>query len=113
MKNKEKDEMHPLQFLRIIDFTQDNKDIRFVAEKYKDYMVTKNDISYVVRNRDGYLNSIPVKVLKTYEGNAIVTNYTNEELTTLGFSKEKINSFKKLVIYDELVVNPSVDLLLQ
>ena len=76
-------------------------------------IVTKNDISYVVRNRDGYLNSIPVKVLKTYEGNAIVTNYTNEELTTLGFSKEKINSFKKLVIYDELVVNPSVDLLLQ
>lgn len=69
----------------------------------------ENGLYYVVRNRVGYLNKIVVKVLRKNENYSIVTNYTSEELRELGYSEENIEKIKKLKLYDELVLEPNLE----
>jgi type I restriction enzyme S subunit len=38
---------HPLQFLRIVDFTQNNNDIRYVSKDYSNHYINKNDLAIV------------------------------------------------------------------
>lgn len=45
----------PLQFLRIIDFTQANSDIRYVSNKYLDYWITENDVAMVRYGTPGFV----------------------------------------------------------
>ena len=45
----------PLQFLRIIDFTQINSDIRFVSKKYSDYWINENDVAMVRYGTPGFV----------------------------------------------------------
>lgn len=42
-----KNETTPLQFLRIVDFTQNNNDIRYVSNEYDSYILNKNEIAIV------------------------------------------------------------------
>ena len=71
-------------------------------------IVEKNGINYVVRNRAGYLSKIAVKVTRKNDKYSIVSNYNTDDLKKLGFSTEKINSMKKVSIYDELMLNPDL-----
>lgn len=72
-------------------------------------IVEKDGLNYVVRNRAGYLSKILVKVEKQNENYAIVDNYDIDELRTLGFTDSQINSYKKISIYDEIVINPDLE----
>jgi type I restriction enzyme S subunit len=45
----------PLQFLRIIDFTQVNSDIRFVSDKYSDYWINDDDVAMVRYGTPGFV----------------------------------------------------------
>ena len=72
-------------------------------------IVRVDDLDYVVRNRAGYLSKILVKVKKQGEKYSIVTAYTTEELKDLGFSNEQIVSYKKISLYDEILLNPNLD----
>lgn len=45
----------PLQFLRIIDFTQKNNDIRFVSKEYSDYWIDETDIAMVRYGTPGFV----------------------------------------------------------
>lgn len=72
-------------------------------------IVRVEDLDYVVRNRAGYLSKILVKVKKQGEKYSIVTAYTTEELKDLGFSNEQIGFYKKISLYDEILLNPNLD----
>ncbi len=69
----------------------------------------KDGLYYVVRSRAGYLNKILVKVLRQNEKYSIVTTYSTDELKELGYTPEEISNFKKITIYDELILNPNIE----
>ena len=62
----------------------------------------------MVRNRAGYLNKILVKVKKEGDKYSIVEPYDTEELKELGFTSEEIISYKKISLYDEVILNPDL-----
>ena len=64
-----------------------------------------NEIAYVTRTRIGYEDKILVKVLKTNEKYSIVTNYTSDELTELGYSATEIRNMPNIATYDEILIN--------
>ena len=69
-------------------------------------IATEDGLNYVVRNRAGYLNKILVKIAKQNDKYAIVKSYDTDELKELGFSDKEILSYKKISIYDEILLNP-------
>lgn len=71
-------------------------------------IVEENGLSYVVRNRVGYLDKILVKIGRKNDKYSIVTNYDTDELKNLGFSSTEIQNMKKISIYDELLLNPDL-----
>lgn len=71
-------------------------------------IVKQDDMAYVVRNRAGYLNKILVKLKKEGEKYSIVEPYTTDELKELGFTSEEILSYKKISLYDEVILNPDL-----
>ena len=71
-------------------------------------IVKENDLSYVVRNRAGYLNKLLVKVKREGEKYSIVEPYDTDELKELGFSNEEIISYRKISLYDEVIINPDL-----
>ena len=71
-------------------------------------IVKENDLAYVVRNRAGYLSKILVKIKKEGEKYSIVESYDTDELKELGFSNEEIISYKKISLYDEVILNPDL-----
>ena len=72
-------------------------------------IVKENDLDYVVRNRAGYFNKILVKVKRKGDKYSIVEAYDNRELKELGLSDEEINSYRKISLYDEILINPNLD----
>lgn len=68
-------------------------------------IVNQDGINYVVRNRAGYLDKIPVDITKQNDRYSIIQNYTTDELKELGLSTTNI---KKISIYDELVIKPDL-----
>lgn len=72
-------------------------------------IVTENDLNYVVRNRAGYLSKMLIKIKKQGEKYSIVETYSTEELKELGFSNEEIARYKKISLYDEILLNPNLE----
>ena len=71
-------------------------------------IVNENDLNYVVRNRAGYLSKILVKVKRQGDNYSIIDSYSTEELKELGFSDEEIANYKKISIYDEILIRPDL-----
>ena len=72
-------------------------------------IITEGDFNYVIRNISGYTDKIMVKVLKQNEKYSIIDNYETSELRELGYSSTEINAFKKISMYDEIVLNPNTE----
>ena len=70
-------------------------------------LTEENNISFVIRNRVGYLEKIYVKVLRTNENFSVVTNYSSDELQQLGIENDEIQNRKTITLYDELILNLS------
>lgn len=68
-----------------------------------------NGLSYVVRNRGGYLDKILVKIMKQNDQYCIINDYSTDELKELGYTYSQINSMKNITIYDEILVNPNLN----
>lgn len=66
---------------------------------------TKNDneVSYVEENRAGYVEKIPIKVLRQNENYSIVRNYEKEELRELGYTEDEISNMLEINLYDEII----------
>lgn len=74
----------------------------------KQAIVEQDGLNYVVRNRAGYLSKILVKVKKQGDKYSIVESYSTEDLKELGFSNKEIASYKKISLYDEVLLNPDL-----
>lgn len=72
-------------------------------------IVEIDGLKYVVRNRAGYLNKILVNVIRQGEKYSIVEAYKTEKLKELGFTNEDIASYKKISLYDEVLLNPNLE----
>lgn len=70
-------------------------------------------LDYVVRNRNGYYDKMLVKVLNQNDEYCIVREYTTEELKEIGFTNQEIYSMKNINLYDEILLNPTEEQLLQ
>lgn len=73
----------------------------------------ENGLSYVVRNRNGYYNKMLVKILKQNDEYCIVKQYKTEELKELGFTSTQIYNMRNIALYDEIVLNPTEEQMLQ
>lgn len=63
------------------------------------------EVSYVMRKRIEYEDKVLVKILKSNEKYSIVTNYTSEELTSMGYNSTEILNMPNITIYDEILIN--------
>ena len=72
-------------------------------------IVEENGLNYVVRSRAGYLNKILVKVKKQADKYSIVEAYENEELKELGFEDSEISAYRKISLYDEILISPDLE----
>lgn len=72
-------------------------------------IVEQDGLKYVVRNRAGYLKKILVNVTKQGEKYSIVEPYSTEELKELGFTSEEILNYRKITLYDEILLNPDLN----
>lgn len=72
-------------------------------------IVEVDGLSYVVRKRVGYLSKILVKIKNQGNKYSIVETYSTEELKELGFSNEEIANYKKISLYDEILLNPNLE----
>lgn len=70
-------------------------------------IIEKDGLNYVVRNRAGYRNELLVKVKEKGEKYSIVEPYSNEELKELGYSTQDITSYRKISLYDEILISPN------
>ena len=66
-----------------------------------------NGLSYVIRSNNGYNDYVLIKILKQSDDYSIVSNYSLVELKELNL---KQNISTSLLLYDEVVLNPSVAL---
>ena len=73
----------------------------------------QDDLAYVVRNRNGYYNKMLVKILNKNDKYCIVKKYKDEELKNMGFSNKEIYNMKTIALYDEIVVKPTDEQMLQ
>lgn len=78
-----------------------------------DAIKEENGLSYVVRNRNGYYNKMLVKILKQNDEYCIVKQYKTEELKELGFTSTQIYNMRNIALYDEIVLNPTEEQMLQ
>ncbi len=72
-------------------------------------IVEENGLKYVVRSRAGYLSKILVNVLRTNDKYSIVDNYSTDELKEMKYSISEILSYKKISIFDEILLNPHLE----
>lgn len=72
-------------------------------------IIEQNNLNYVVKNRAGYLSKMLVNVKKQGEKYSIVDSYTTTQLKELGFSNEEINNYRKISLYDEILLNPNLE----
>lgn len=87
----------------IIWWKDSGKKVPNSAISYEDKQ--DNKVSYVTRLRAGYEDKILVKVLRSNDKYAIVTNYTSEELERLGYTSEEIKARKNITLYDEILLH--------
>lgn len=65
------------------------------------------DIYFVIRNRAGYTDKIPIKILKQNSSYSIITNYETSELKEKwGYTDNEIKELRNIVVHDEIMVNP-------
>jgi len=72
-------------------------------------IVDVDGLKYVVRNRAGYLSKLLVNVKRQGEKYSIVETYTTEKLKEIGFTDKEILNYKKISIYDEVILNPNLE----
>ena len=64
-----------------------------------------DNVSYVERQRAGYIEKIFVKVLRQNDTFSIIENYDDEELKNLGYSEKEIDEMSKIKLYDEILLH--------
>ena len=63
-------------------------------------------LSYLIRTGSN-MTKLLVKIVNKNENYSIVSPYSTEELTELGLSQDEIKSYKKIKLYDEILLFPT------
>lgn len=97
----------------LIDYRKIDFDIIWWSESgfkvpNQSILTDDNGLKYVIRNRSGYLSEILVKVIASNETHSIIEAYDLDELKQLGY--EDIMNYKKIALYDEIVLKPTWDM---
>lgn len=71
-------------------------------------IITENNLNYVIRIRNGYLNKVLVKVGKKTETYTVVSNYSASEIKELTITESTRTS---VVLYDEIVLKPTEEMI--
>ena len=71
-------------------------------------IVEQDGLKYVVRNRAGYLSKLLINVKKQNEKYSIVEPYENEDLEAIGYTSKDITNYKKISVYDEILLYPDL-----
>lgn len=74
-------------------------------------IMNEDNKDFVIRNRAGYLDKIPVNVLSHNENYSIIENCNTEKLKELGYTLEEIKSAKNISIYDEIINHPTPEMI--
>ena len=69
-------------------------------------IIEENNLHYVIRNRQGHLKKVLVKIKKQTDTYSIVKNYSASELKELNYDKKALTS---LMLNDEILLNPTED----
>ncbi len=69
-------------------------------------IIEENNLNYVIRNRQGHLKKVLVKIKKQTDTYSIVKNYSASELKELNYDKKALTS---LMLNDEVLLNPTED----
>lgn len=69
-------------------------------------IIKEDNKNFVIRNRAGYTDKIPVKILKENEKFCLVDNFSTEELKKMGYSSEEIKTLPRINLYDEILFKP-------
>lgn len=64
----------------------------------------ENGLSYVTRNKSGYLTEVLVKIVVKNKDYSLVTSYNTEELEQLSLTEEERQNYAKIKMYDEIVI---------
>ena len=75
----------------------------------KAIVTDEKGLSYVVRKRSGQLTKLLVKIISSNENYSIVTTYNTEELASIGYLQEDVSSYKKIKLYDEILLYPNIE----
>ena len=101
-----------LEFTEGIDETLSYRKISFdviwwEASGYKvpnSAIIQENNLNYVIRTRNGYLDKVLVKIYKKTDEYSIIRNYSLTELKELNYDK---NAKTSILLYDEILLNPT------
>jgi len=66
--------------------------------------IKENGLSYVTRNRSGYLTEVLVKIVVKNDDYSLVTIYDTDELEQLPLTEEERKNYVKIKLYDEIVI---------
>lgn len=82
--------------------------------EYQGLIVPKNSIlyenakSYIVIKRNSNFDKILIKVRTENDNYCLIDNYDTDELISLGYTTEEINSLRTVKIYDEIMLDPEI-----
>jgi hypothetical protein len=74
-------------------------------------IIYNEGLAYIIRNRAGYVDALLVQKVMETQNYTIVEPYTTSELRDLGFTTDEIRKTKSVTIYDEIISNPTIDML--
>ena len=67
-------------------------------------IITENNLNYVIKTRNGYLDRILVKLIKQTDTHSIITNYSSTEIKEISVDSKTKTS---VLLYDELILKPT------
>ena len=70
-------------------------------------IITDNNLTYVIRTRNGYLSKTLVKEGRKTDSYTVVSNYSASEIKELTVPE---GTRTQIVLYDEIIVNPTPDM---
>lgn len=67
-------------------------------------IIEEGEKTYIEKNRAGYTEKVPVKVLRQNDTYSIFENYSEDELKEMGYSEKEISDMPQIKLYDEVLI---------
>lgn len=67
-------------------------------------IIEENNLNYVIRTKNGYLDKVLVNLKKRTDNYSIVSNYSTSEIKDLS---TEVTCSTSIVLYDEIILNPT------